>query len=700
MSQSMPLLPGSSPESIQLEPFDQSTAGPPPVNPLLKIHKLLAGRYHWAIILGVIFGAIAAASGYLLVPEKYQSSGLIDIKPFLKRIVFPNEQNMVMPMFDSYVSKQIAIMQQQRCIQFAMESGAWTTAGNGKTANRTMLDFADNLGVGKAGELVYVSFVDKDPAVAQAGVKAIINAYQQIAAEKDDEDQRAKQILDDRITDNTRVMKATQDRIDNITKDYGTDDLTLFYTAWATILNNLDQQIVERQEILALSQGAVILETQPAASQPSDAAQATSHAATTQIAVAPGPTSGPATRPGAGPKKLTPEMVATTDDFMKGYLNQKKAIEDDIVRLRHSVAENHPSVLKDKAQLAATQELIDSYQATVQKSMDNGEMAVGLDPTSIRENQIQTSRVQLRALTEIRAQAYNRMIGIAQIMRDVRKLQQDVALSRDTLEKAKAQSEQNSLESLIGNRLIVYSDGDIPPSLKNKAPTRYCRRAAGGLGLGLPSWRAHWLFDRRVKSVADTRLLYDRSNRILGILPSLPDDLTDPDQAATAAFCVHHIRTLLQIGAGARRIRSSPSPRPPGEGKTSLVFSLGLSYAATGVKALLIDFDIIGAGLTSRANGIVRRKIGEVLVRNGVISREQLTDALDKTRKSGKRMGETLIESGVLTQDDLDRALDASGRPAWVFLTCLTAKIWPIALSMATHPICPYFPWATWVRAT
>ena len=418
---------------------------------------------------------------------------------------------------------------------------------------------------------------------------------------------------------------------------------------------------MERQEILALSQGAAILETQPAASQPSDAAQASSQPAATQATMALGATTGPATKPGAGPKKLTPQMIATTDDIMRGYLNQKRAIEDDIVRLRHSVAENHPSVLKDKAQLAATQELIDSYLVTVQKAMDNGELAVGLDPASIRENQIQTSRVQLRALIEIRAQAYSRMIGIAQIMRDVRKLQQDVALSKDTLEKAKAQSEQNSLESLIGNRLIVYSDGDIPlRPLKNKRIPAIAGGAAGGLGLGFALMALIGFFDRRVKSVADTRLLYDRSNRILGILPSLPDDLTDPDQAATAAFCVHHIRTLLQIGAGGT---SHPviavTSAAPGEGKTSLVFSLGLSYAATGVKALLIDFDIIGAGLTSRANGIVRRKIGEVLVRNGVISREQLADALDKTRKSGKRMGETLVESGILTQDELDRALDA-----------------------------------------
>ena len=90
---------------------------------------------------------------------------------------------------------------------------------------------------------------------------------------------------------------------------------------------------------------------------------------------------------------------------------------------------------------------------------------------------------------------------------------------------------------------------------------------------------------------------------LLGILPDLPDRLSDPEQASIAAHCVHQIRTMLQISGGVeeRRVFAVTSAAP-GDGKTSLTLALGLSYAACGTRTLLIDCDLVGAGLTSRMN--------------------------------------------------------------------------------------------------
>ena len=90
---------------------------------------------------------------------------------------------------------------------------------------------------------------------------------------------------------------------------------------------------------------------------------------------------------------------------------------------------------------------------------------------------------------------------------------------------------------------------------------------------------------------------------LLGILPDLPDRLSDPEQAAIAAHCVHQIRTMLQINGGTeeRRVFAVTSASP-GDGKTSLTLALGLSYAACGTRTLLIDCDLVGAGLTARMN--------------------------------------------------------------------------------------------------
>jgi polysaccharide biosynthesis transport protein len=87
---------------------------------------------------------------------------------------------------------------------------------------------------------------------------------------------------------------------------------------------------------------------------------------------------------------------------------------------------------------------------------------------------------------------------------------------------------------------------------------------------------------------------------LLGILPNLPDRLSDPTQAATAAHCVHQIRTMLQINTGEERNVFAVTSASPGDGKTSLTLALGLSFAASGSRTLLIDCDLVGAGLTAR----------------------------------------------------------------------------------------------------
>jgi hypothetical protein len=54
---------------------------------------------------------------------------------------------------------------------------------------------------------------------------------------------------------------------------------------------------------------------------------------------------------------------------------------------------------------------------------------------------------------------------------------------------------------------------------------------------------------------------------LLGILPELPDRLTDPAQAATAAHCVHQIRTMLQINSGEGRNVFAVTSASPGDGR-------------------------------------------------------------------------------------------------------------------------------------
>jgi capsular exopolysaccharide synthesis family protein len=138
-------------------------------------------------------------------------------------------------------------------------------------------------------------------------------------------------------------------------------------------------------------------------------------------------------------------------------------------------------------------------------------------------------------------------------------------------------------------------------------------------------------------SVLDGRFRYsDEANAdmggipLLGILPNLPDLLTDPTQAATAAHCVHQIRTILQITGHSTEARVfAITSGSPGDGKTSLTLALGLSFAASGSRTLLVDGDLIGGGLTARLNVNAEHGVLEAMAARDIGPFIRTTDVAD-----------------------------------------------------------------------
>ena len=124
-------------------------------------------------------------------------------------------------------------------------------------------------------------------------------------------------------------------------------------------------------------------------------------------------------------------------------------------------------------------------------------------------------------------------------------------------------------------------------------------------------------FDRRVRDAEDltARLA---GVPVLGLLPRLPKDLSDPEQVMLAAHCVHQIRSLLQIHAqnedGQVFCITSPAART---GKTTLTVALGLSFSASHSRTLLIDCDLVGRSLSATANGLIKRRIERLIERGG-----------------------------------------------------------------------------------
>jgi Mrp family chromosome partitioning ATPase len=240
----------------------------------------------------------------------------------------------------------------------------------------------------------------------------------------------------------------------------------------------------------------------------------------------------------------------------------------------------------------------------------------------------------------------------------------DVAVVKQRLKDTESRIEQLNVESPVRGRISVISLGDRP--LKPFTDKRAAFAAVGGLGLGAMGCGAVLLFgliDRRVRHICDLRDNVGQFGRLLGVLPILPNDLSDPLQAKVASHSVHHIRSQLQAldtRPGCRSIAiTSPSP---GAGKTSLTLALGLSYAASGSRTLLVDCDMVGGGLTRRVSRSGQRKLGQVLGRAGLLDAMKIEFILKRARATNKRFGEAAVSLRYLTQADVEHALEVQSQ--------------------------------------
>lgn len=163
------------------------------------------------------------------------------------------------------------------------------------------------------------------------------------------------------------------------------------------------------------------------------------------------------------------------------------------------------------------------------------------------------------------------------------------------------------------------------------------------------------LFNRRIRDSVDAEVV--RPN-IIGVLPELPENVTDPAEAMLATQCMHQIRTLLQAHTiGQKSTAMAITSAASGTGKSSVTLSLGLSFACVGIRTLVIDGDVVGRSLTRRTGADCRLKLGHVFRRYSIVSDEELAKAERLARESGAPIGETLLGLGYINEVDLKEGL-------------------------------------------
>ncbi|MEX0885581.1 MAG: AAA family ATPase [Phycisphaeraceae bacterium] len=601
------------------------------VTPLTRMHRMLRGRYHWAILLGMIGFAAGGYGAVQLYEPEYRSQALLHFAPVIPRVLYNTDETGVMPRFDAHLQSQAAFLRQGRTVTRAMESPTWQPFSNGMSPIEIQA-FEDALSVRVNQELMYVGFDDRNPRRARAGVQAVVDAFRDLYDDQHSRDDPERiAILEERRSALNNRIRNQRTRIESLTGEFGSPQaLEQMYNHRLSETARLESQLQD----LHLKLAAIASVREMLADQRGE-----------DGAIDPG--------------SLSPEEIAQFDPQIRHLLERRRNMVEMRDRLDAGLGPLHPRTRSADTDLevldARLQEAVEQFL----HSFDGDELATRADQGLIGRDDLRRLHAQERQLASSFEAMRNQSRDLAQRQQEIVRLQHELAGEQARLELTERRLEELDVESGIRSRMRVVTHYTDPTAPHNRSTKRQLALfgAVGGGSVGFGLILLVGFMDRRLRSPLDAEASIG-SLPLLGLLPAMPEDLADPDQAAIAANGVHHIRTLLQVGAqhDPRRIFTITSP-VSGTGKTSLTIALGLSFASSGSRTLLVDCDLRGAGLSHRVNAITRRRIGQILLKHDYLTQAVLDEALVHAQRTGQRLGQALVDRGDLTQEQLDQAL-------------------------------------------
>lgn len=592
----------------------------------IKIHRLLRGRYLWAFSLAIILGGAGAFLGFKSRKPIYIASGYIHIKPFVETLMGENRRDNVS--YNTFRQLQVSLLTQQRIIDMALASDEWNALGRKGSNEDIYRDFLDSFNAVAPinNENIIVSFADAKPEACTAAVEGVLKAYRSIYIEEREKDRATrKNQLNEMKNIITAERDARRDAIKKSAMEYGFDDLGPLWNSKFNELDKTNNQISEYESKL------LILNSQM---------ESTGNQSVKKT-----------------PKDMTPEDIARTDSRMMNFLAARHDAESRMELLKkQGIGTKNKIYIEAESNYELRSKDVEDY-ARQWRSAFADDDPLASDPMGKAKMMIEKALKQERDRKTLLDDETKR-IGTRKY--EIEQLKEEMEERNIKLKDINKRIEELDMENKTEGRVEIMPQGRNRYSSRAmvQQDARYRYAAAGGAAgfflafglvamIGLVNSRFNYLDDARTTA----RL------PLLGILPELPDDLADPEQASVASHCVHQIRTLLQIGREAeKRVFAVTSPAS-GAGKTSLTLALGVSFAAANSKTLIIDCDIVGGGLTARVETIIRRKIGQIFTKSGLISPQQLETALRLARNSQRKLGEILVDLNYLAPEDVDRAL-------------------------------------------
>ncbi len=564
------------PMNMQVEPVEEAAP-----NPLLLAHGLFRGRY-WIIVPLALLAAVPAAwLGYHAMPPVYEAGGVIRVHSKLPKLIYDVDENQ--PLSDSYVATQADLIKVPRVLERAAQNenllaAGWPAPPEGVALLQGKLRISNP----RNTENIHVTIEDESPERAYRAIQAVMEAVENIyISDERLELGRRQEELEKYLQDLREQQRIAQANLNTARGAYYIEEIQPLLRRMTevkfTLERSLQQKIQQRELLLA-------------------------HGAQTSQ------------EPQVEASPVTPEQLAALDPVLESLLTDRNKIQIDIGLKSGEYGEKHEHMIALRRQLSAIQQQIDQRVEMLRQQPNNPAIGLALGANNLE---------QLNRLIELDEKEVARIEGE---IREINQTNQAVELSRAALADVNSRIgiAEDRLQKLLAerqgreqelSRIEIVSNGSRPltPSRDRRVPLAGAASvAAAGAVVGL--FGLAGLMKREYRYVEDVSA-NNLDAPFLGTIPALSFENRQVDEMA--ALCVHHVRNLLQLqtpksqtgGATVYTVTSSAS----GDGKTSLTFALGMSFAAAGYETVLVDADLIGEGLTHQMQMTGRRGLKEAV---------------------------------------------------------------------------------------
>lgn len=596
--------------------------GARPVGVGNRMHRLLRGRYIVVVLLALVGAAAGAVLGYRSQVPEYRSEGYIEIRPTMNS---GDLVERVQPMYATYMKSQAMLLTDRRVVRQAMESEDWRGL-RGDWTEVSMASFVRNLDATFLGGSTFlrVTFTDADPKAAAIAVREVIKAYMSLYGDQETKDAQGRlRILDaEQFSVRTQISgkMAQQARL---SEPWGGAEVDSTYSA---MLNN----IIATQRQLDDAELALRMAYNARAGIAADPDQLARIPVEQIVAEVLRSRKEAATQPGMAREPMTIDQMSLRYPELRTLINGREQLRGRRSVLLGRVGPEHPQIKDIDQQISEMDRRIEEYAELIRREMPGVQFNSDGTAATVTADAVVQHALRYHFAKAKMDREQSQMQRLAEARNEIRRLRIEIDREQARLNDLDSKIKRLQAEVQFASRVTVRSEGNQPVAPTNDRRVKY-GAVFGFAGFAVPVvlgllWG---LLDRRYRYSDDGDVIYG-GVQLLGVLPNLPDRMTDPAQASVAAHCVHQIRTMLQVGGGGEgRSVFAITSASPGDGKTSLSLALGLSFAAAGVRTLLIDADVVGGGLSARMNVSTADGILEALVNRSLLDYVRPTDVAD-----------------------------------------------------------------------